>query len=52
MKLARPPEKNRDSDPIAPELPLLCSPACVRIIAKYRHVSRISRKGEAEFLCS
>jgi hypothetical protein len=35
-----PAEKNRDGAPFA-EQSVLCSPVCVRIIAKYGHVSRI-----------
>jgi hypothetical protein len=32
--------------------PVLCSPVCVGIIAKYGHASRISGEMEADFLCS
>ena len=36
----------------AAEQSVLRSPVCVRIIAKYGHVSRISGEGVADFLCS
>ena len=46
------PEKSQDNGHFAVGQSVLCSPVCLRIIAKYGHLSRISREGGAEFLCT
>jgi hypothetical protein len=45
-------EKSRHGTAFNAEESVLCSPVCLGIIAKYGHLSRVSRERSMDFLCS